>query len=97
MTTHAAGHSRPLAERLSTRTLNPTGDGAALADVAATAAGQPPELRATLTVAEAADLLGVSPWLVRRLVASGVLPAARLGRRIVIYRARLLAWLDNQQ
>ena len=25
MTTHAAGHTRPLAERLSTRTLNPKG------------------------------------------------------------------------
>ena len=97
MTTHAAGHTRPLAERLSTRTLNPTGDSESLADAAETAAAQAPELRATLTVAEAAELLGVSPWLVQRHVASGVLPAARLGRRIVISRARLLAWLDNQQ
>ena len=97
MTTHAAGHTRPLAERLSTRTLNPKADSMVLPDVAETAAAQAPELRATLTVAEAAELLGVSPWLVQRQVASGVLPAARLGRRIVISRSRLLAWLDGQQ
>ena len=97
MTTHAAGHTRPLAERLNTRTLNPKADSAALPDVTETAAVETPELRATLTVAEAAELLGVSPWLVQRQVASGVLPAARLGRRIVISRVRLLAWLENQQ
>ena len=97
MTTHAAGHTRPLAERLSTRTLNPKADSMVLPDVAETAAAQAPELRATLTVASAAERLGVSPWLVRRLVASGDPPAALLGRHIVISRARLLAWLDNQQ
>lgn len=51
--------------------------------------------RPTLTVAEAARLLGVSRWLVQQQVSCGVLPAVRLGRRILIPRARLLAWLDS--
>lgn len=52
--------------------------------------------RPTLTVAEAADLLGVSRWLIQQQVSCGVLPAVRLGRRILIPRARLLAWLESQ-
>ncbi len=51
--------------------------------------------RPTLTVAEAADLLGVSPWLVRQQIALGLLPHVRLGRRVLISRSRLLAWLDT--
>ena len=66
-------------------------------DVAATAAVEEPELQAALTLAEDGELLVVSRWLVRRLVASGALPAARRGCRTVICRARLLAWLDNQR
>ena len=54
------------------------------------------EPRPTLTVAETADLLGVSSWLVQQQVARGVLPCVRLGRRILISRSRLLAWLDNE-
>jgi excisionase family DNA binding protein len=50
----------------------------------------------TLTVAETATLLGVSRWLVQQQVGKGVLPAVRLGRRILIPRARLLAWLDSR-
>ena len=50
----------------------------------------------TLTVAEAATLLGVSRWLVQQQVGKGVLPAVRLGRRILIPRARLLAWLESR-
>lgn len=50
--------------------------------------------RPTLTVAEAADLLGVSRWLIQQQVACGGLPSVRLGRRILIPRARLLAWLE---
>ncbi len=55
-----------------------------------------PEPRPTLTVAEAAELLGVSRWLIQQQVAQGALPAVRLGRRILIPRARLLAWLEGQ-
>lgn len=52
--------------------------------------------RTTLTVAEAATLLGVSRWLVQQQIACGGLPSVRLGRRILIPRARLLAWLETQ-
>lgn len=52
--------------------------------------------KSTMTVAEAAILLGVSRWLVQQQVACGVLPSVRLGRRILIPRARLLAWLESQ-
>ena len=52
--------------------------------------------RPTLTVAEAAELLGASRWLVQQQVSRGALPAVRLGRRIHIPRARLMAWLEDQ-
>ena len=55
------------------------------------------EQRPTLTVAEAATLLGVSRWLVEQQMSCGVLPAVRLGRRILIPRARLLAWLESER
>ena len=53
-------------------------------------------VRPTLNIAEAAELLGVSGWLVRQQVAQGNLPHKRLGRRILIPRARFLAWLEEQ-
>jgi excisionase family DNA binding protein len=43
----------------------------------------------TLSVSEAANLLGVSRDLVYELVAEGELPALRLGRRIVLPRRAL--------
>ncbi len=52
--------------------------------------------RSTLTVTEAADLLGVSAWLVRQQVSRGLLPSVRLGRRVLIPRTRLLAWLETE-
>lgn len=49
--------------------------------------------RAALRIREVADLLGVRPATVRRLVRSGQLPALRLGRILVVpthaLRARL--------
>lgn len=51
--------------------------------------------RPTMDVAEAAALLGVSPWLVLRQIAQGNLPHKRFGRRILIPRARFLAWLED--
>jgi excisionase family DNA binding protein len=48
-----------------------------------------------MDVAEAAALLGVSPWLVLQQIAQGNLPHKRFGRRILIPRARFLAWLDE--
>jgi len=48
-----------------------------------------------MDVAEAAALLGVSPWLVLQQIGQGNLPHKRFGRRILIPRARFLAWLDE--
>jgi excisionase family DNA binding protein len=53
--------------------------------------------RPTLSVAETADLLGISRWLVQQAAHDGSLPSVRVGRRILIPRSRLLAWLDGQQ
>lgn len=51
--------------------------------------------RPTMDVGEAAALLGVSPWLVLQQIGQGKLPHKRVGRRIVIPRARFMAWLDD--
>ena len=51
--------------------------------------------RATMDVAEAAGLLGVSPWLVLQQIAKGNLPHKRFGRRILIPRRAFLAWLED--
>jgi len=51
----------------------------------------------TYSAAEAARALGVSEWLVRRLVASGDLPSRRLGTRLVIPKRALDAWLASHQ
>jgi excisionase family DNA binding protein len=53
--------------------------------------------RPTLSVAETANLLGISRWLVQQAVHDGSLPSARVGRRILIPRSRLLAWLDGME
>lgn len=54
-----------------------------------------PTERPTLSVAETAELLGISRWLVQQAVRDGSLPSLRLGRRILIPRARLLEWLHG--
>ncbi len=51
--------------------------------------------RPTLSVAETAQLLGISRWLVQQCVRDGSLPSVRVGRRILIPRARLDAWLSG--
>ena len=47
--------------------------------------------RLVLTVTEAAGVLGISRALAYELVARGELPSIRLGRRVVVPRARLAA------
>lgn len=51
--------------------------------------------RATLTVDEAAEFLGVSRATAWRRVWDGGLPSIRIGRRVLIPRARLEALLDE--
>lgn len=51
--------------------------------------------RLTLTVEEAARLLGISRALGYELVAEGEVPSIRLGRRIVVPRRALDTLLDT--
>ena len=51
--------------------------------------------RPVLSAAECADLLGISRWLVHQAVRDGTLPSVRLGRRVLIPRVQLQAWLDG--
>ena len=53
-----------------------------------------PGERLVLTVAEAGELLGISRAFAYELVARGELPVIRLGRRIVVPKAALLAMVD---
>ena len=52
------------------------------------------ENRLTLTVEEAAELLGVSRALGYELVARGEIASLRLGRRIVVPRRAIESMLD---
>lgn len=51
--------------------------------------------RPTLSVAETAELLGISRWLVQQAVRDGSLPSVRVGRRILIPTERLRVWLSG--
>jgi len=54
------------------------------------------EPRATLTVDQAAHVLGISRTLAFELARSGELPTIRLGRRLLVPRAALNRMLDSQ-
>ena len=54
------------------------------------------DTRLTLTVEEAAKLLGVSRIKGYELAHSEGFPAMRLGRKLLIPRDRFLAWIDEQ-
>lgn len=49
----------------------------------------------TVSVAEAAERVGVSDWLIYRLINEGKFPHRRLGRRIVIPVHALERWIDQ--
>ncbi len=51
--------------------------------------------RLTLTIPEAAKVLGISRGSAYALVNQGVIPVLRLGRRLVVPRAALLRMLDQ--
>jgi excisionase family DNA binding protein len=53
--------------------------------------------RPTLTVPEAAALLGVSRNVAYEAARSGELPAIRIGRRVLVLRARLEALLNGDE
>jgi excisionase family DNA binding protein len=53
--------------------------------------------RLALDVSEVAELLGVSEWLVRKLVADGELPrVAGVGDRILVPRRGLERWVNRE-
>ena len=52
--------------------------------------------RLTYTVDEVAHLLGLSRGVAYQYVREGVIPAERVGRRWLIPRKRLHAWLDGK-
>jgi excisionase family DNA binding protein len=51
--------------------------------------------RRTLTVPEAAELLGISRGVAYEAARSGELPVIKLGRRLLVPRARLLELLGE--
>lgn len=55
-----------------------------------------PTERPALSVAETAELLGSSRWLVQQAVRDGSLPSVRVGRRILIPKVQLNALLAGQ-
>jgi len=50
-----------------------------------------------LTVPETAELLGVSGWLVWKLVWSGELPSTRVGRLVRLYLSDVGAYLERNR
>ena len=78
---------------------NLSGD-AVIAAAQTTPEGRPlativPGERLVLTVAETGELLGISRAFAYELVARGELPVIRLGRRIVVPKAALLAMVNQ--
>lgn len=51
--------------------------------------------RATVTVQEAAAILGISRSSAYELVRSGAIPSLRLGHRLVVPREALMAMIDG--
>lgn len=56
---------------------------------------KPANDKLTLTTDEAADLLGISRSAAYNAVATGEIPSVRIGRRILIPRARLIEMLNH--
>jgi excisionase family DNA binding protein len=52
--------------------------------------------RLTYTVDEVAVLLGIARCVAYQYVRTGVIPAERIGRRWLVPRKRLHAWLDGR-
>lgn len=48
----------------------------------------------TYTVPQAAELLGISPWAYYEAIKKNELPYRKVGRRIVVPKVQLEAWLN---
>lgn len=55
-----------------------------------------PPLRLNLSVDDAAIALGVSPRMVRKLIAQHELPVVRIGRRVLVPRENLSSWVHSR-
>ena len=55
------------------------------------------EDRPVMCVDEAAELLGVSRWLLLQEIKRGHIPHKRIGRRLVFSRQRLLEWMQSDE
>lgn len=51
----------------------------------------------TLTAKEAANLLGVSYWLLLEMAKKGHIPNIRAGKRVLFRLESLEAWMDQQE
>jgi len=71
--------------------------GADRQDMDTEAGGAGEQERLTLTVAEAAKLLGISRGTAYECVRTGQLPSVSFGRRVLIPRRRLEAMLDQDR
>ena len=49
-----------------------------------------------LNVSQAAQLLGTTPWAIRKLATKGKLPYTQLGKRFLFSRAELEKWNQKQ-
>jgi len=56
---------------------------------------EPPE-RLTLSVTEAATVCGLSERTLRDLISRGDFPVCRVGRRVLVVKSQLEAWLTQQ-
>lgn len=49
--------------------------------------------RATMSVEQMAEFLGISRWLAYKLIGEGAIPVLRLGKRILVPRESLTEWM----
>jgi excisionase family DNA binding protein len=72
---------------------NRSDDGTAGSDVRTWAAATTRHARATMTVSEAALLLGLSESAAYQAAARGEIPAIKIGRRVLVKRDQLIAMI----
>ena len=51
----------------------------------------------TVSIREAADAIGLSPWTVRKMVKNGKLPSVRINRRVLIETTALRELIDKSR